>query len=138
MKSASIIYWSGTGNTQKMAEEIYTFLDAQIDSVELLEVENANVSNIENVDYVALGCPSMGAEVLSDEMETYVESIDLNNKDVILFGSYDWGDGEWMRNWEVQVKEMGANLKDEGVIANLRPDDDELKACRELAEKLIK
>ena len=133
--SISVVYWSGTGNTQAMAEAVAEGIKAAGQEAELLEVGNADAKTVAAVDAFALGCPAMGAEVLEEsEMESYV-----SGKKILLFGSYGWGDGEWMRDWADRMKNAGAQLiREEGIIANEAPEDDvleELKAAgKELAE----
>lgn len=133
MKTA-VIYWSGTGNTEAMAIAV-----AQGAGAELFSVSDFK-GNISDYDAVAFGCPAMGAEVLEDsEFEPFFTGIEgqLSGKKVALFGSYGWGDGEWMRNWEEQVKADGAFLVNgEGLIVNETPDDDGLAQCRELGKKM--
>lgn len=142
MKKVSIIYWSGTGNTEIMAKAIAE--GAKIDEVDvsLLNVSEASVDNVQNSDVVALGCPSMGAEVLEEaEMEPFVESIQsvVKGKKLALFGSYGWGDGEWMRNWVERMESYGAELiEDEGLMANYEPNEEVLSSCKELGERLSK
>ncbi|MCH5138340.1 flavodoxin [Clostridiaceae bacterium UIB06] len=141
MKNITIIYWSGTGNTEAMANAIAE--GARIDEVEvkLLNVSNASVQDLINAEVVALGCPSMGNEELEEsEMEPFVESISqaLSNKKVALFGSYGWGDGEWMRNWQENMENYGAKLLQDGLIINNEPDDEGIELCRKLGEKLSK
>lgn len=142
MKKLTVIYWSGTGNTEKMAEAIAE--GAKIDGVNVIlkSVSDASTDEVFDSDAIALGCPSMGAEELEDgEMEPFVEGLNkdkIKNKPIVLFGSYDWGDGEWMRNWEVRMKEYGANVITEGLIVNSTPDEAGLNQCRELGEKLAK
>lgn len=135
MKSA-VIYWSGTGNTEMMAKAIAEGADAELFSVSDFS------GNIADYDRIAFGCSAMGAEVLEeDEFEPFFTSIEgsLSGKTIALFGSYGWGDGEWMRNWEERVKEDGAVLfGDEGLIVNETPSDDDLAKCREFGENLIK
>lgn len=135
MKNA-VIYWSGTGNTEMMAKAI-----AEGAGAELFAVSEFN-GNIADYDRIAFGCAAMGAEVLEeDEFEPFFTSIEgsLSGKTVALFGSYGWGDGEWMRNWEERVKADGAVLfGDEGLIVNETPSDDDLAKCRELGKNLIK
>ena len=96
--------------------------------------------NIGDYDAVAFGCPAMGAEVLEEtEFEPFFIGIEgqLSGKKVALFGSYGWGDGEWMRNWEEQVKADGAVLVNgEGLIVNETPDDTALEQCKELGRAL--
>lgn len=140
MKKVAIIYWSGTGNTEMMAEAIADGAKMNGAEVALLNVRDAKPEDVFNADAVALGCPSMGAEVLeTEEMEPFVASIEgpeLTDKPMALFGSYDWGDGEWMRDWEDRMKQYGASLIEQGLIVNMDPGDDELASCRELGKKL--
>lgn len=133
MKTA-VIYWSGTGNTEAMAKAV-----AEGARAELFSVSDFS-GNIEEYDAVAFGCPAMGAEVLEeDEFEPFFTAVEdkLNGKKTALFGSYGWGDGEWMRSWEERVKNDGAVLVNgEGVIANEAPNDDDLEKCRSLGKAL--
>ncbi len=133
MKTA-VIYWSGTGNTEAMAKAVAEGAGADLFSVSEFS------GNIDDYEAVALGCPAMGAEVLEEsEFEPFFTAIEskLNGKKVALFGSYGWGDGEWMRNWEEIVKSAGAILVNgEGLIANETPTDDELEKCAELGKAL--
>lgn len=133
MKTA-VIYWSGTGNTEAMAAAIAEGAGAELFSV------SEFAGDIDNYDAVAFGCSAMGDEVLEEsEFEPFFESIEskLNSKKIALFGSYGWGDGEWMRKWEDRVKSDGANLiNGEGLIVNEAPSDDDLETCRELGKKL--
>lgn len=133
MKTA-VIYWSGTGNTEAMAKSV-----AEGAGAELFIVSDFSGS-VDDYDAVAFGCPAMCAEMLEeDEFEPFFSAIEgsLNGKKVALFGSYGWGDGEWMRNWEDRVKSGGAVLVNgEGVIANETPSDDDLEKCRQLGKAL--
>ena len=135
MKTA-VIYWSGTGNTQQMAEAVAEGAVAELFSVSEFS------GNIEDYDRVAFGCPAMGAEELeASEFEPFFSSVvdKLSGKKVALFGSYGWGDGEWMRNWTEQVKGAGAEVVNgEGLIANEAPSDDDLENCRSLGQALVK
>lgn len=135
MKTA-VIYWSGTGNTQQMAEAVAEGAVAELFSVSEFS------GNIEDYDRVAFGCPAMGAEELEDsEFEPFFSGVvdKLSGKKVALFGSYGWGDGEWMRNWTEQVKGAGAEVVNgEGLIANEAPSDDDLESCRSLGQALVK
>ena len=138
MKKISIIYWSDTGNTEIMAKAIQEGLeDVQI---ELLRVGEATVDNVLKADGVALGCPSMGAEVLEEvEMEPFItllEKEDLKGKPMILFGSYGWGNGEWMDDWETRMKNIGINLIDKGLIIEEEPNEEGILKCKELAMRL--
>lgn len=133
MKTA-VIYWSGTGNTEAMAAAV-----AEGAGAELFAVSDFK-GNIEDYDRVALGCPAMGAEQLEDsEFEPFYDSIEskLAGKTIALFGSYDWGDGEWMRSWAERAAGAGATvLNGEGLIANNTPDDAAIEACKALGKQL--
>lgn len=133
MKTA-VIYWSGTGNTEAMAKAV-----AEGAGAELFTVSEFSGS-VEDYDAVAFGCPAMGAEMLEEsEFDPFFTEIEgrLSGKKVGLFGSYGWGDGEWMRNWETRVESDGAVLVGgEGVIANDTPSDDDLEKCRALGKAL--
>ena len=133
MKTA-VIYWSGTGNTEAMANAV-----AEGAGADLFTVSDFSGS-IADFDAVAFGCPAMGAEVLEeDEFEPFFTSIegDLSGKKVLLFGSYGWGDGEWMRNWADRTKAAGAALVgDEGYIANEAPTDDDVAKLKALGAEL--
>lgn len=140
MKHVSIIYWSGTGNTEKMALAVEEGLKTQGVVGVVINVNKASREDILNADAVALGCPAMGSEVLEEEeMEPFVSSLkgeELGNKPFVLFGSYDWGDGQWMRDWEERMKNYGADLIGEGLILQDAPDEEGLIKCRELGKKL--
>ena len=133
MKTA-VIYWSGTGNTEAMAKAV-----AEGANAELFTVSEFS-GNIADYDVIAFGCPAMGAEVLEeDTFEPFFANIEgsLSGKKVLLFGSYGWGDGEWMRNWYDRTEAAGAELiGDEGVIVNEAPSDDDLANLKELAKQL--
>ena len=135
MKTA-VIFWSGTGNTEAMAKAV-----AEGAGVEATPVGSFS-GGLADYEAVALGCPAMGAEELEDsEFEPFYSANEskLAGKNVALFGSYDWGDGEWMRLWADRVKAAGANIVGgEGLIANNTPDEDALAKCKALGEKLAK
>lgn len=140
MKNVTIIYWSGTGNTKAMANAIAEGAKSTGASVFTSAVCDADTALIKAADVVFLGCPSMGAEVLEEsEMEPFVASLeatDVSGKPMGLFGSYDWGNGEWMSDWVDRMKELGAVVDGEGLITRLTPDDATLAACRELGARL--
>ena len=105
---ALIVYWSATGNTESIATKIASDLNCDAKSV-----SDISVSDLDDFDTVILGCPAMGAEELEDaEFKPFYDEFiaNANNKRIALFGSYGWGDGEWMRNWEEDVLNNGANL----------------------------
>lgn len=136
MKKTSIIYWSGTGNTQMMAEAIKEGAVESGKDAKLMRVEEASIDNVKEADIVFLGCPSMGAEVLDETMEDFVESIKdaVSGKTVGLFGSYDWGDGQWMRDWNERMEEYGAKMISEGLILHTTPEDDGLSECKDFGK----
>lgn len=137
--SISVVYWSGTGNTQAMAEAVAEGIKAAGQEAELLEVGDADAKTVAAVDAFALGCPAMGAEVLEEsEMEPFVEELEsyVSGKKILLFGSYGWGDGEWMRTWEETCKADGAVLACDSVLVNEAPDDDAVVACQALGKAL--
>ena len=130
---AAVIYWSGTGNTEQMANAIAEGAGAELFSV------SDFTGDIADYDRIAFGCSAMGDEVLEeDEFEPFFASIegDLSGKTIALFGSYGWGDGEWMRTWEDTCRSDGAVLACESVICCEAPDDEALAACRALGRKL--
>ena len=138
--SVSVVYWSGTGNTRAMAEAVAEGIrDGGADAV-LMEVGNADAAALAEEKAFALGCPSMGAEQLEEsEMEPFVEALEplVSGKTILLFGSYGWGDGEWMRDWADRMKNAGAVLiREEGIITNEAPDDEALEECRAAGKEL--
>ena len=140
MSKVAVVYWSGTGNTEAMAKAVLKGAkDAGADS-ELFTANSFNAGQIDSFDAVALGCPAMGAEELEDgEFLPMYESIKekLSGKKIVLFGSYGWGDGEWMRNWDEEVKALGADVAADYVIANEVPDDTAISACEKLGAALV-
>ena len=134
---AAVVYWSGTGNTAAMAELVLEGLKSAGAEAELMEC--SAVSDLSSYDAVALGCPAMGAEQLEDsEFEPMFEGVkdSLAGKKVALFGSYGWGDGEWMRLWEDDCKASGITLAAESVIVNGAPEGDDADACIALGRAL--
>ena len=137
MSKIAVIYWSGTGNTQAMAEAVAAGAKEAGAEADLLSC--ADVSDISAYDAAALGCPAMGAEELEDgEFLPMLESIEaaLPGKKTALFGSYGWGDGEWMRSWEARCAEKGITLAADSVTVNEAPDEDGLAACKALGAAL--
>ena len=132
MKTA-VIYWSGTGNTESMAKAVAEGAGAECFAVSEFS------GNVEDYDAIALGCPAMGAEELEDsEFEPFFAGIEgkLSGKKVALFGSYGWGDGEWIRTWAEDAEAAGARLVVEPVMANGSPDGDAETACAALGAAL--
>ena len=138
--SISVVYWSGTGNTQAMAEAIGEGIESAGAQANVISVDQANVDVLAEEDVFALGCSAMGAEELEEsEMEPFVEELEslVSGKKILLFGSYGWGDGEWMRDWADRMKNAGAQLiREEGIIANDAPEDDVLEELKEAGKEL--
>ncbi|MDR2044934.1 MAG: flavodoxin [Clostridium sp.] len=134
----NIIYWSGTGNTEAMAELIRSGAEGAGASVTLRNVSAASADDL-NCDVLALGCPSMGAEVLEEsEFEPFIESIEgsVNGRKLALFGSYGWGGGEWLRDWTARMEEAGAALAAESLMVNGAPDGASAEQCRAFGAKI--
>ena len=139
MSKVAVVYWSGTGNTEAMATAVAQGAkDKGADAVLLTAVE-FDAAMMDTFDAVAFGCPSMGSEQLEDtEFEPMFTACEakLIGKKIALFGSYGWGDGEWMRTWEETCRADGAVLVCDPVICNDAPDDDALAACKALGAAL--
>ena len=142
MSKVAVVYWSSTGNTEAMANAVADGVKGKGGEAVLHTCEDFDGSKVAEYDAIAFGCPAMGDEVLEDtEFEPMFDGCKdaLKGKNIALFGSYGWGDGEWMRDWADRMKNAGAQLiREEGIIANEAPEDDvleELKAAgKELAE----
>lgn len=134
----TIVYWSGTGNTEAMAQAVAEGVRQAGAEAEVLPVAAAPA---EAADVMLLGCPAMGSEELEEsEFEPWFAAVlpSLAGKRVGLFGSYDWGDGEWMRIWQERVQEAGGVMLADGLICNNAPDEGALAACRALGELAAK
>ncbi len=135
MAKVAVVYWSGTGNTEIMANKVVEGAKAKGAEVDLFTASEFNKGKLADYSALALGCSSMGAEVLEEsEFQPMWDDIKdgLADKKVVLFGSYGWGDGEWMRNWE----EEAGSVVVESYICNETPDADAEAACVALGEKL--
>lgn len=140
MKKTAVIYWSGTGNTEAMAQAVLAGMQEAGADAALYTTAEVTPALFDDLTGVAFGCPAMGAEVLEemdfqpmwDEAKGF-----LGGKNVALFGSYGWGDGQWMRDWWSRCDEAGANLYGtEGLIVNDAPDDAAREQCRALGRAL--
>lgn len=139
MKKIAIVYWSGTGNTEVMANEIAAGAREAGAEVSLLSPAEFSPDKISGFDALAFGCPSMGAEELEEtEFAPMFDAVErrLSGKTVALFGSYGWGDGQWMRDWQTRCDDAGMNLVGEGLIANEAPNEDDLAKCKALGQSL--
>lgn len=139
MKKIAVVYWSGTGNTEAMANAIVEELNNHEVEVSLIQASDFGKDQVEEYDAFAFGCPAMGSEELEDsEFEPMFEEVEteLGNKPTVLFGSYEWAEGEWMSNWQERCEDKDINLVADGLIAYDNPDDEALESCKELAKKL--
>ena len=139
MEKIAVVYWSGTGNTEKMAHAVCEGIRGADGEATLYEAASFSAEHLDALDGVAFGCPSMGAEELEqmtfEPMFSACESR-LKDKKIGLFGSYGWGDGEWMRTWEARCVELGAKFAGESVICCGEPDDVATEGCKELGRLL--
>ena len=139
MAKVAIVYWSGTGNTEAMANAVLEGAQGAGAEAEAVAPAEFDAAKLAEYDAVAFGCPAMGAEELEDtEYEPMFAAIEgeLSGKKIALFGSYGWGDGEWMRTWDERCKAAGAVMAADFVIANEAPDDEALENCRALGAAL--
>ncbi len=140
MSKVAIVYYSSTGNTEAMALGVAEGVKAAGGEAKVIECGNFGEDQVSEYDGFALGCPAMGDESLDDtEFQPMYDSIkgSLSGKKVALFGSYGWGDGEWMRSWEADIKAAGVTLAADSVIANETPDSDALTQCKALGAALV-
>lgn len=140
MSKIAIIFWSGTGNTEMMANAIADGAKEAGAEVSLLPVTATSADQAAGFDRLALGCPAMGAEVLEEmEFEPFFTELEsrLSGKRVALFGSFGWGDGQWMRDWYARTDEAGAlMIGDEGLMAHKLPTSEVLEKCKALGKEL--
>lgn len=139
MSKVAVVYWSGTGNTAAMAQAVSDGAAATGAEVKIIPAGQFTKDDVASYDAIAFGCPAMGAEQLEEsEFDPMFEDVkgSLSGKKIALFGSYGWGDGEWMRLWEADAKGAGANLACESVMANNAPDDEAVEACKSLGRAL--
>ena len=139
MSKVAVVFWSGTGNTGSMAKAVEAGAKDKGAEVSVYGSDDFTADKVAEFDAIAFGCPAMGAEVLEessfDPMFTAVEG-SLSGKKIALFGSYGWGDGQWMRDWEDRCKTAGAQLVCDSVMVNNTPEEDSLQECRNLGAAL--
>ena len=140
MSKVAVVYWSGTGNTEAMANAVAEGAKEKGAEVTLFTASEFSSAKVAEFDGIAFGCPAMGAENLEESefepMFTDCEAA-LSGKKIALFGSYGWGDGQWMRDWVDRMSSAGANvLNGEGVICKEAPDDEAVAACTDLGRQL--
>jgi len=139
MSKIAVVFWSGTGNTEAMADAVAEGAKGAGAEVSVFNVTDFSADKVDEFDAIAFGCPAMGAETLEDsEFEPVFNECEpkLNGKKIALFGSYGWGDGEWMRTWEETCNSAGAVLTAESVICNDAPDDEAMANCNALGAAL--
>ena len=135
----AVVYWSSTGNTEAMAQAVVEGAKHAGAEAELFTAAEFDGAKMDEFDAVAFGCPAMGAEELEDgEFAPMFETCEskLSGKKIALFGSYGWGDGEWMRTWEEDCASAGIRLAADSVTCCEAPDDEALSACQTLGKKL--
>ena len=140
MSKAAIVFWSATGNTEAMAEAVKAGAQEAGAEVSVFSASDFSADMVADFDAFAFGCPAMGDEVLEeDEFQPMFDAVlpHLSGKKVALFGSYGWGDGQWMRDWEDVCKASGVTLACDSVIANEAPDDEAVAACKDLGAALV-
>ena len=138
MSKIAVVYWTGTGNTEEMANAVAQGADAAGAEAKAVLVSDFSADEVADYDAFAFGCPAMGAEELeADEFEPVWEACKgvLGQKPVALFGSYGWGGGEWMDSWKEDAEAAGLKLVDT-LIVNEAPDDEAVEACGALGRQL--
>lgn len=141
MSKFAVVYWSGTGNTETMANFVAEGIRTGGGEAELFTASEFSPEMVDGYAGIAFGCPSMGSEVLEEsEFEPMYQTVKptLSGKNIVLFGSYGWGDGEWMRTWAEDCDSTGCNLVTEPVIANEAPQEEDADACKALGNALAK
>ena len=139
MSKVAVVYWSGTGNTEAMANAVADGIQSKGAEAAMLGPSDFTKDMVAEYDAIAFGCPAMGAEQLEEaEYQPMWDDVKeaLSGKKIALFGSYGWGDGEWMRIWEDEARDAGAVLAADCVMANNEPDDDAVEACKALGAAL--
>ena len=140
MSKIAVIFWSGTGNTEAMAKSVASGAGAAGAEVDILTASEFDATKVAEYDAIAFGCPAMGSEQLEEEeFEPMFELCKpaLRGKRIALFGSYGWGDGEWMRSWEASARGCGAELACESVICADAPDEEAAAKCEALGRALV-
>jgi len=138
MSKAVLVFWSGTGNTEAMAEAIAKGARDAGNDLTVLNVSDADAGKVAAFEQIILGCPAMGAEVLEEsEFDPFFTELEpmISDKKVALFGSYGWGDGEWMRLWEERVHNSKALLFETGLMVNEVPDARGLADCEAFGKR---
>lgn len=141
MAKIAVIYWSGTGHTEAMASAVAEGINAAGGEAEVFSVSDISAADAAKYDKLALGCPAMGDEQLEEsEFQPFFDELSpsLSGKKVVLFGSYEWAEGQWMQTWAETTKGLGAVFAADPVIAYDAPDDEAIAKCKALGEALAK
>ncbi len=139
MSKAAVVYWSMTGNTEAMANAVAAGAAKAGVDADLINASDFSPEKMNEYSSIAFGCPAMGDEVLEEDVfEPMFAACEpnLSGKKIALFGSYDWGDGLWMRNWDERCRAAGAQMACDFVICNLEPDEEAAEACEKLGAAL--
>ena len=139
MSKIAVVFWSGTGNTEAMAKAVEDGAKSKGAEVTEFTASDFSADKVAGFDAIAFGCPAMGSEVLEEgEFQPMWDDVkgSLKGKEIVLFGSYGWGTGEWMDSWKADAEAEGAVLAADPVIANNTPDDEALAQCKALGEVL--
>ena len=136
----AVVYASTTGNTEAMANAINDAVKAAGAEVIFSTADSANKDEVLSSDVILLGSPAMGDEVLEDTVEEFYSGIEgsLNGKKVAIFGSYDWGDGQWLRDWTERLNNAGAVSVAEPLMVHLTPEEADVEQCKAWAASAIK
>ena len=140
MSNIAIVFWSGTGNTEAMADAVKAGAQEAGAEVSVFTASDFSADMVADFDAIAFGCPAMGDEVLEeDEFQPMFDAVlpSLSGKKIALFGSYGWGDGQWMRDWEENCRQSGAVLSAKSVICSGYPEADSIENCKILGKSLI-
>ena len=140
MSNIAIVFWSATGNTEAMANAVVEGAKASGAEVIFGTADSADKAAVTGCDVILLGSPAMGDEVLEDTMEDFYTGIEasLNGKKVGIFGSYDWGDGQWLRDWNDRLTNAGAVSAAEPLMVHLTPEEADVEQCKAWAVSAIK
>ena len=139
MSKIAVVFWSGTGNTEAMANAVAAGAQEKGAEVTVLGPSDFGAAAVAGYEGIAFGCPSMGVEQLEEaDYQPMWDEVkgELNGKKIVLFGSYGWGDGEWMRTWEEEARGAGAVLAADCLIVNGAPDDEGEANCKALGAAL--
>ncbi len=135
----AVIYASTTGNTEAMANAICDSLKEKGAEVLCATADGADQAAALSCDVLLLGSPAMGDEVLEDSVEEFFAAIEgsISGKKIGIFGSYDWGDGKWLRDWADRIKSQGAVLLGEPLMVHLTPEANDVQKCASWAASML-